>query len=71
MSVSLALSIGLISSLNRAEEVIVPSLWPEVMKTADPLAAVCPKMLAMRQALLSPAMPFIPTPMYTLLLPVV
>jgi hypothetical protein len=50
------------SSLKRFEEVVVPSLLPEVMKTADPLAAVCPNMLAMRQALFSPLIPFIPEP---------
>ena len=47
-------------SLKRLEEGAVPSLWPEVMKTAEPLAAVWPKILPIRQALLSPAMPLIP-----------
>jgi serine/threonine protein kinase len=38
----LALPIGLISSLNRAEEVFVPSLPSEFTKTPAPPGAVCP-----------------------------
>src|SRR5438132_13755486 len=44
-SASLALSIGLISSLKRFEEVSVPSLLFASMKTELPPEAVWPKML--------------------------
>jgi len=46
-SASLTLSIGLMSSLKRFEEVAVPSLLFELTKTAVPLAEVWPKMLLM------------------------
>src|SRR5207248_10524756 len=46
---SLALSIGLISSLNLREEVIVPSLPFELMKTAIPEGDVWPKMFPIKQ----------------------
>ena len=39
------LSIGLMSSLKRFEEVVVPSLSSELMKTGIPLADVWPKIL--------------------------
>ena len=46
-SASLALSIGLMSSLKRFEETVVPSLLAELMRTGIPPADVWPKMLPM------------------------
>src|SRR5262249_34731851 len=45
-------SIGVISSLNRREEVTVPSLPSELMKTAVPPEEVAPKIWPMKQLLL-------------------
>ena len=66
---SLALPIGLISSLNRAEEVSVPRCPAEFTKTAAPSTAVAPlialikvaaiRELPIRMVLLSPARPVV------------
>jgi hypothetical protein len=60
-SPSLASAICLISSLNRHEEVIVPSLPVELMKTAVPSKEVWPKTLPIKQLVLT-FVPSIPTP---------
>ena len=58
---SLALSIGWISSLNRADEVVVPSLPLELMRTAIPLGDVEVAMFPIKQ-LSSTLSPMTPAP---------
>src|SRR6516165_787689 len=61
---------GLISSLYRAEEVIVPN-WPfELMRTATPSDEVAPKILPIKHVLFTFA-PATPAPMQITLLAVV
>src|SRR5438105_658718 len=78
---SLALSIGLIASLNRAEDVATPSLPVELTTTVHPVTAApkipaikvdfCVPCLPIRMVLASPAAPSTLAPISMLLLPVV